>query len=296
MVLWTFLLQSNHQLTAQLQPQNLTDPIKFYCDVMINADDAQHRIAAHDVFYPMFIEALQQDNAWNHNFESLKWISQLKSQDQSFRIFSWQIKHSEDNHQYYGVIQLKDGRVFELKDVFKTADDFETEEFNPENWLGAFYYNILDVKTKNGDVYYLLFGLNRWNKFENIKIADVLHFTSSGLPIFGKDVFVRQDKNEKPDYKNRLVLKYSADAMVNLNYNPGMEMIVFDHLIPRMGRVPGQEMTLVPDGSYVGYQFENEVWNYIDKIYTQIMDEAPRPNPVTDERKKKNIFGKSGKN
>ncbi len=78
---------------------------------------------------------------------------------------------------------------------------------------------------------------------------------------------------------------------MTVNYNPGMEMIVFDNLIVKMSRIPGQGETLVPDGSYVGYVWENDIWNRIDKIATEVMDEAPRPQPILDKRKGKKIFG-----
>ncbi|MBK8080590.1 MAG: hypothetical protein IPN97_09945 [Saprospiraceae bacterium] len=49
-------------------------------------------------------------------------------------------------------------------------------------------------------------------------------------------------------------------------------------------------MSLVSDGSLVGYEKKDRYWEYIDKIYTQILDEAPRPKPVLDKRNK-NLFG-----
>ena len=67
--------------------------------------------------------------------------------------------------------------------------------------------------------------------------------------------------------------------------------IMVDHLIRKMSRIQGQGETLVPDGTYVGYSYKNGYWNKIDKIATEIMDTAPRPKPVLDERKGMNLNG-----
>ena len=71
-------------------------------------------------------------------------------------------------------------------------------------------------------------------------------------------------------------------------------MIVFDHLIPRMGRLPGQGQTMLPDGSYVGYKWDGEYFNYIEKIYHETQAEAPFPSPIlgSDNR---NIMGQNKK-
>ncbi|MBK9256430.1 MAG: hypothetical protein IPM42_13165 [Saprospiraceae bacterium] len=264
----------------------------FYCDVMIHAEEASHRQLAHDQFYPLLLKRLKKENAYNDLLTDLKWISHKKSEDNAFRILSWAVAVNEKEQKLYGVLQKKDGTTYELNDVFFTSEDLVVEEFDPQNWLGAIYYNIMDVKSEDNEKYYLLFGMRKWDQYENIKMAEVLHFTKGGEPIFGKDVFLKTDKDGTKVTQSRLLLKYSADAMVNLNYNPGLKMIVLDHLIPRMGRVKGQESTLVPDGSYVGYEFDGKMWNYIDKLYTETLDEAPRPKPVLDGRKQQSIFGK----
>jgi hypothetical protein len=70
-----------------------------------------------------------------------------------------------------------------------------------------------------------------------------------------------------------------------------MNMIIADHLIEHAGRLPGQAKVMVPDGSYIGFEKEGGLWNYVDKIATEVMETAPRPKPVLDARKGKKIFG-----
>jgi len=144
------------------------------------------------------------------------------------------------------------------------------------------YYDILKINETD----YVLFGVNHLSKYENIKVAEVLSLEDAKEPIFGKEVF-----QKGADTRSRLILRYADDASVSLNYNPTLGLIIFDHLIPRMGRIEGQGSTFLPDGSYEGYVPNENVWVYKEKLYDHIYEEAPRPNPVLD-KSKKGVFGK----
>jgi hypothetical protein len=266
--------------------------LAFQCDVMTNTAAVRHRKSALEKFNESFIAALQKSESFAYPFDSLKWISAKYSDDKSFRIFTWEVKLLDGDVKYNGVLQKSDGRIFVLNDRFKQSESLKDEEFDHDNWLGSLYYHIMPVTSKKtNEKYYLLFGINRWSRFENVKLVDVLFFTKEGLPYFGKQIFRSKEDGRPDSYANRLVFRYAADAQMTVNYNPGMEMIVYDNLIPKMSRIPGQGETLVPDGSYVGFEFDGMYWNRIDKIATQVMDTAPRPKPILDQRKGKKIFG-----
>ncbi|MBT8189180.1 MAG: hypothetical protein KJO29_02030, partial [Bacteroidia bacterium] len=79
-------------------------------------------------------------------------------------------------------------------------------------------------------------------------------------------------------------------ATLQLNYNPGLKLIIHDHLIQRIGRIPGQGPVFLPDGTYEGYEFIEGIWMYREKIYDHTYDAAPRPKPVLGN--KKDLFGK----
>ena len=91
----------------------------------------------------------------------------------------------------------------------------------------------------------------------------------------------------------RIVKEYSSEASVRMNYDPLMEMVIFDHLITQNGP-HGEGPVNYPDGSYEGYKFEEGRWNYVEKVFDQVQDEAPRPFPVL-EGEQKTIFGKDKK-
>jgi len=289
LLFWVFL--SLNQAECQIDFRIPETELAYHCDVMTNASEIKHRKAAMEKFNPDFYNILLQKGSFHYPFDSLKWISKKSPSDASFRIFSWEVKLDDGDVRYFGVLQMANDKVYLLKDEFKNSEGHAIEEFSHENWLGAVYYNLMEVNPSNGEKYFLLFGANRWNKYETVKLVDVLFFSKEGLPYFGKPVFSKTEKDKSVILQNRLLFKYASDAVMTVNYNPGMGMIVFDNLIRKMSRIPGQGETLVPDGSYVGYVYENDVWNRLDKIATEVMDEAPRPNPVLDNRKGKKIFG-----
>ncbi|MBK8052047.1 MAG: hypothetical protein IPK35_01880 [Saprospiraceae bacterium] len=287
-----FLLIHSISSFGQSNFVNSEEELAYHADVMANASEGKHRSQAMSKFNSMFLETLGKKGSYQHQFDSLKWISKKSPIDRSFRIFTWEVAVAEGDVRYFGIIQTSDEKLHVLKDNFKNIDGgLREDEYDKETWLGALYYHLMENTTSKGEKYYLLFGINRWDKYENIKLIDVLFFTREGNPYFGKPVFRTQVAGQKDEQVNRLLFKYAADAQMTVNYNPGMEMIVVDNLIKKMSRIPGQGETLVPDGSYVGYELKEGYWTRIDKIATQIMDEAPRPKPVLDQRKGKKING-----
>lgn len=261
--------------------------LAYHADVMVNAYEGKHRQTAKDQFNKLFYEVLMQEESSQYAFDSIKFISKKEPKDRSFRIFTWTVKISDSEHLHFGALQ-KAGKTYIFNDVSTTAESYNDEEFRPDYWLGAYYYNIMDVEVDNGSKYYLLFGVNKWNKYENLKLVDVLFFTKDGEPYFGKPIF----KNEaEGKVLNRLIFKYAADAHVSLNYNPGMNMIMVDHLIKKMSRQNKELEVMVPDGSYVGYEWDKKYWQRVDKIATEVMNDAPNPKPILDKRKGKKIMG-----
>jgi len=261
----------------------LKDQLYFYGDVMLNAVDDKNRVLAGEKFNTLF-ESYIQENPQD-SLIWLKWISIQSPEDNAFRILTWELKRSENDFSYFGYLQKADGTGFVLQEEESDFLDVEFENRTTDTWLGAIYYNVKQIS----EGYYILFGVNHHDKFENIKIAEVLSF-DEGVPNFGKEVF-----KKSVDIKSRLVLRYADDASVSLNFNEDLNLIIFDHLIPRMGRIEGQGSTYLPDGSYEGYVPEEGLWIYKEKLFDHVFEKAPRPNPVLN-KKKNGLFRKKKKN
>ncbi len=266
------------------QNDDLRDNLKFYADVMVNSAEASSRNRAVIEFNSIFKTYIQHNNLFESDLGFIKWISVLEPDDKTFKLLSWQVELENFDFQYNGYIIYPDGSYIHLQENQYPSNQLDAMVLHAESWYGALYYNILKID----DNKYVIFGFNGDSKWENQKIADVLSFEGN-KPIFGMEIF--EDKNSNGTYINRLVLNYSSDATCNLNYNPGLKMVIHDHLLQRIGRLEGQGPVFLPDGTYEGYEFVDNKWKYREKIYDHIYDDAPRPKPILGE--KKDLFGKN---
>lgn len=276
------------QTFAQIQFDSNDEKLSFYGDVMVSALEPEHRVKSSDAFYQAFKEALDTENVFEKDMQFLQTISVLHPESSNFKLISWQLEKAESTFEYKAFVVFEDGTYVELIQNLKPSADIAYMQLSPQDWYGALYYNIKPLDKGR----FVIFGYNGYDQYESVKVADVLLVKDKEI-LLGDEIF--EDMREPETYMNRLMLRYSSDASVNLNYNPGMEMIVFDHLMQRMGRLDGQGITMIPDGTYEGYKWEKSKWNYIEKLFDHSYGEnnAPRPQPVLDN-KKKNLFGKSG--
>lgn len=267
---------------------NLT--LSFWSDVMINSNDPENRMIAFDQFYRGLETELEKDNAFDYDFAGLEELSILEDTLSTFKLISWQMDLGENEFSYYGFLIKNDGTYFELKDEFASLDDIEYLELNSEEWLGGIYYGMLEM----GDKYYL-FSYRQKDQFTKFKSFDCLSFDNDGKPVLGSESFVIPMADTRDIVKNRIVFNYSADAILSLNYNKDLSMVVHDHLMQINGQIPGQGPAMVPDGTYEGYKFEEGKWIYESKLFHHTYDEAPRPQQILG-KSKRDLFGKEKKN
>lgn len=284
------ILFSLFAFVATAQDTDVVDDLKFYADIMANAGNPIHKQRAHDQFYQIFDQWINSSEYDDATLESIQWLSVKSPEDESFKIVTWPLSKGENDNSYYGYL-IRNNKKYKLK-AATMLDDMEYDVLSVDDWVGVMYYNIHSVE-KDSKTHYILFGVDKHENYENRKVADVLTFEND-VPVFGAELFKKQDPGERGVIKNRLVLDYASDSNVSLNYNPNIGMIVFDHLIARMGRISGQGATMLPDGSYVGYKWDGTHFNYVDKIYNQTQAEAPFPKPVLG-KSNNDIFGQGAK-
>ena len=273
----------------------MEDSLSLLAEIVLNEKDSVKRFAAAKAFLPLFETALQMPGAYDYAFPNLKQVSMVSPEDGTFRIYTWQLYKSENDYFYYGLIQFKDPekKIVRLQDKSADAEDLDWAVLSPEDWYGVLYYNIKSY-TINGETRYLLFGYDGYMFFEKRKVLDVLRFDGEKI-IFGSEDFAEVEEGRDPIKKYRMVLTYAAEISIRLNYDAAMEMIVYDHLIPVKSVYAGQGYSFVPDGSYEGYIFENDMWVWQEKLFDQVSEEPPRPMPILDSRKGKTIMGKEKK-
>ena len=256
---------------------------------VIMADHIGERRAAYDETVSGIVQALRQQGSYNYRFDKLKRISLLEPADSSFRIFSGQLYVDEDHYEYFGIIQKQSDPTNPIVLNDQSSEIFEIEQdiLSKDDWYGAVYYNMKSF-SKEGKLYYALFGFDTYEIFENRKVMEILHF-NDGQPVFGAPVF----QDDFGLTKNRLVVQYSSDVTVKLNYDEDLQLVVFDNLIPMKSPYKKSKIAMVPDGSYRGYQLnQHGNWFSIEKIFHTTLAEPPREKPVLDSEAGKDIFGK----
>jgi hypothetical protein len=100
---------------------------------------------------------IQFPASFNYPFDSLKRIGNVRSPDNTFRIFTWNVPLSNFVNEYHGIIQLVAGnntssQVFVLKDQTRRLEELLHEETTVEKWPGmirrlSMYYILM--KTGN---------------------------------------------------------------------------------------------------------------------------------------------------
>lgn len=269
---------------AQIDFEERQKDLAFYADVLVNARGAHNREKANDIFYQDFSKVLAESGSFHFPFDSLHWISIQESPDQSFRFITWQVLGQDHSYSYHGFYQ-DETQLIELKNTVDYGRNLVYEEINPENWYGQLVYDIVEV-----DDYYMIFGFRQIDKFSKTKVVDVMKKENGNLS-FGAPIF-NDGGSAYKENMSRVVIQYSADVLANISYNPALNMLVFDNLIERMGRIPGQGSTMLPDGTYKAYKNDGNSWTYVEHLYEEIADEKPKKGNRKEQR---DIFGK-GKN
>ncbi len=296
--------QKKSERTPPLSPEAaeqlhaMEDTLAILAFIVVNDSIEAERFAACKVLITSLVRALKTPNSFQYPFDRLKSISILSPPDSTFRIFTWQLFVNDSTYRYYGAIQMNtpELQLYPLIDrSFEMPDMPLGEQLTSDRWYGALYYNLMPIGNAR-QRYYLLFGYDAYAFFEKRKLIDVLSFEPGGKPVFGAPVFNRPDsvRTAAADGEMRLILQYSSEAAIKLNWDRQYEKILYDHLIP-MPSPFGRGITYVPDGSYEGFNIVKGRLEYINKVFNDVNPEAPRPEPILDTRGDKDILGKPKK-
>lgn len=228
----------------------------------VKNDSAINKLNAE--FKELLGNALEEENAFDYPFNSLRSIGKIYSQDKLVRVFSWNVQYEDQSNDYFSFIMKKDERrdrvhVVELKRRKQPLQALTRETLDHENWYGALYYEIVDVE-KGNRTYYTLIGYDANNKRSTIKLLDVMYFTGK-YPKFGYPLF-----ETKNGYQNRVIFEHSAKATMSLKFDDNRGKIVFDHLSPETPNLKEFKEYYVPDMSYDAYTFEKNKWRLQEDI------------------------------
>jgi hypothetical protein len=213
--------------------------------------------------------ALSETGSMEFPWDGLKQIGMVSSGDSKVRIFTWHVMFDPNHYRYFGFMQvgLKKGKVrlYELKDNDKAQRGTMKLDQSPEEWYGKLYYQILTHRYKRKN-YYTLLGMDFNDSRSTIKSVEVIMLQRSE-PRFAKELFF--NGRDKVD---RVVLEYTDRVSISVRYDPELEMITYEHLVPLHPIYENNYEFYAPDGSFDGLEFSDGLWNYRKDIDARNMD------------------------
>ena len=247
--------------------QRREDSLQQFADKIVNGETPEQRFRADSQFVRSLVRTLRLPHSFYYPFDSLETISRLYAPDSSFRILTWQFKKDDFLYLQEGAIQMNqpDGSL-KLLPLFD-ASMFTARPLDSirsrRNWIGAIYYKMI-VKTYQGRKYYTLLGFDDFSQTSNKKWMEVLTFSPEGEPQFGGPYFSFLDDSVRKRVQYRFNIEYKKEALTRFNYDPDMDMVIFDHLVPE-GDEPGKKDTYIPDGDFEAFQWKEGRWVHIEK-------------------------------
>lgn len=255
------------------------DSLEILADSMINAQSPAKRFRSDSNFIKMLVRALLIKQSFKYNFTNLQTVSQQYPPDSSFRIFTWQLKKDEYMYLQKGAIQMRtpDGslKLIPLFDASMYTGKPVDSVRSKSNWIGAIYYKIIQ-KTAGEKTYYTLLGYDNYNIASNRKWLDVLSFNAQGEPVFGGPMISYKEDTVKKAVANRFMIEYKKEASTTFNYNPEMDMIIYDHLISETDE-PERKETYIPDGDFEGFKWKDGQWVHVEKVFNYKLKDGDFP-------------------
>lgn len=236
------------------------------------------RSAASDQIKAKLLKAFKKEDCFDYPFDQLLRIATLKSSDNFFRFFNWQIPQMDGSSRYECLILLSGGKSHtELIDSQTPSDKLIGKTLMPDSWYGCLYYDIQVTESKQGKTYTLL-GWDAADELITRKVIDALVFGKGNQVELGAPIFELNDKKVF-----RRVFTYSEEVVMTLRYIAPKKAIVFDHLTPVQSRLDGNYAFYGPSDSFDAYQWNASTGAWVlfenfDMARPKSYDEKPQFN------------------
>ena len=221
---------------------------------------AGKRVESSETFYNEFISCLNIPESFEYPFDTLQNIGKIYSPDHRIRIYTWNIPAGIYENMYYGVVQFysSEQEKYNIVPLNKTDSLYKG---NPlKMWEGSLYYKIVETKHA-GQKYYTLLGFDLNSILSNKKTIDVI-----AIDDFDDLYFCEKLLQYEGLMVDRIVFEYNEKAMMSMQYNEDLKMIVFDHLSPSKPSLNGQYEFYGPDFTYDGLKWEKGIWMFYSNI------------------------------
>lgn len=248
-LIFCFILFGTASFGQNLQKMQVWQDSLFHLGQKIFSNTSEvERLESNFLFVKTLVSALKEPNSYFYNFDRLNFISSVRSPDDTFRIFSWNIQLQDGSYLYYGSIQQKSGslKLTPLLDKTFEIANVDKDVVNTTNWFGAQYYEIIPYQKDK----YLLLGWKGHDTKNTKKVIEVLRFMPNGEIKLGESIFL-----DDPTL-SRKIFTYAKEATMLLKFQNAENRIVFDHLVPlENGSIT---KIFVPDLTHDAYVLESK--------------------------------------
>ena len=220
----------------------------------------QDKLNASDQFEKLLLEAFELEETFNHNFFSIPNVAKHLSKDGLFRMFNWNIPMADGTHVYRMYLLFPNGKYVRFEDSKELRREEEGIVLKPEQWYGALYYDIREVKIKKKK-YYVLIGWDGNDELTTKKVLDVLVVDKKQKAFLGAPLFETEE-----GLASRRVFEYANDAIMNLKWLEAKQMIIFDNLEPTQQNLKDQYAFYGPSTTFGGYRWDGDFWKLEDNV------------------------------
>ncbi|PLX16403.1 MAG: hypothetical protein C0599_15385 [Salinivirgaceae bacterium] len=239
--------------------KTVNDTLFDYFQALRTTQEFNQKMVINEKIKNVFRRILSQDKYYEHSFDTIKSMGVVSSPDEAFRIINWNTMDGDGTYTYHAFIQYRPKKRDEIKltELIDHSDSIimpEQQILPPDQWYGALYYEIVPAKI-NKQMQYVLLGWDGGDIYINRKVIDVLTFSSSGKPKFGKNVFKFGKKRKK-----RVIFEFSYQATMRLFYDDNIDMIVFEHMTPIRPSLKDQKMQYGSDLTFDGLELVDDKW------------------------------------
>lgn len=255
------------------------DTLEMLSDSLIYAPNDFRKIHANKKYKRILKEVLSDSMSFIYNFSKVKNLSVVKASNNLFRIYTWTLLLGKDEYDYNGFTQYQrkvkrgwfgsikiENVVFELNNKSSTIGNDELINLGKDNWFGCIYYNVVPSPKKK-DKTFLLLGWDGYSYSSTKKIIETVKFNNKGEPSFGYKIIrydITHGTKAEPKFQNksRIIFEYNGNVTMHCNYNPNLNMIVFDHLAPSSPALANVKRVYAPDFTYDALLYEKKSWTY----------------------------------
>lgn len=251
---------------------------------VMQTGEEDKRLTASDSLHTLMIEALNSNGCFEYPFDSLQ-MGTLRSPDDAFRLFNWNVPFDDQTHKYHCFVLTKEEKTgiynwTEFQQFKRPIDKVNVKYLTPEKWLGCLYYDIIPMnkskkRKRSKKNTYTLLGWDGNDKYSTKKIIEVMTISNGDIRL-GAPIFKNTEGSPK-----RVILEYSSEVMVSLKYHPKQKRIIYDHLAPRDPIMTGVYSYYGPDMTFDAFNLHKGKWVFDENVDIRLgRDNRPFNDPA----------------